>query len=550
MKASEVRLQKLLDGKIQYRVPLFQRTYSWDEENWERLWDDILEIYAQDEPTTHFMGAIVTLPLPDAPERASKHLLIDGQQRLTTILALLAAIRRRADEAGDPDRLGDQIFEECLINKFATTEEERFKLIPTQRDRDALTALILGDGQVAENGIIDAWQFFYKAIDAGDAEGKQINLLRLKACVTDYLDLVSITLDQGDSPNRIFESLNNTGMQLGPSDLIRNYLFMRILDVAEQERVYKQEWFPMQEALQDQLSDFFWRYLMKDGALPRWDDTYDYMRDALKDGSDLEIPGVVRTLGAFSRLYLRLWKPETYEPDGETQAQLMRLNAWEVDVAYPFFLNLLDWAACGLVMMNEVKRVLGLTESFIVRRTICGVPTNRLRRIFAKMSGEVDSARCIESCADYLRANEWPSDAEFEEKFCTARVYVSGRLSRTRLVLSVLERSFGHKEPVALQSQITIEHVMPQTLNAEWRQMLGERCDEVHSRWLHTIGNLTLSGYNSEMGNDPFDKKKEILRGSHIELNSSIVNQDVWNEDRIVERGKAMAVKAVQIWPR
>lgn len=551
MKASEVRFQQLLNGRIQYRVPLFQRTYSWNQNQWEKLWDDILEIYMLDKPRNHFIGAVVTLPIHDAPERAAKFILIDGQQRLTTLLLLLAVIMKKAEQMGLKS-LVEQISEECLINKHATAEEERIKVLPTKRDRLPFRTSITMQTPDAATQIGAAWCFFEKAIEDGDLLGKPIDLPKLKVRVTDYLDLVSITLDPDDSPHRIFESLNNTGMKLGPSDLIRNYLFMCIPDEHRQQDTYDSAWFPMQEGLGDHLDDFFWRYLMKDGALIRWEETYSQMQAVVEGDRKLEnsqIPDFLCELGVYSSYYRRLIWPDKYEENAALREHLSHLNSWEVEVAYPFLLNVFDTLAHGRITEEEVGHILSMIESFVVRRGVCGIPTNRLRYIFANMSPNIEAANHVESSREYLLRNEWPTDAEFRDKFQTFRLY-SGRLARTRLVLGALERSFGHKETVDLNETITIEHIMPQTLNEQWRTMLGERALEIHAQWLHTVGNLTLSGYNPDMGNQPFEEKKKVLRDSHIELNRDIVACEVWDESTIEVRSAMLADRAVAVWKR
>lgn len=550
MKAGEVNFQQLLNGKIQYRVPLFQRTYSWDEKQWAELWDDILEIYMLDKARNHFIGAIVTLPIHDAPEAVAKFILIDGQQRLTTLLLLLAIIGKKAEQNG-LQSLVEQIKDECLINKYANLEEERIKLLPTKRDRLAFQTAISMQTPDNNSQIGAAWRFFEKAIDDGDLSARPIELSRLKVRLTDYLDLVSITLAPDDSPHRIFESLNNTGMRLGPSDLIRNYFFMRIPNEQKQQDTYDNSWFPMQEKLGGDLDSFFWRYLMKDGSLVRWDETYSQMKDLVEDDKKLEVPQIpdfLRELGVYSSYYSRLIWPGKYEQSAVLRKQLSRLNTWEVEVAYPFLLNVFDALASGKTTEKEVSSILSMIESFVVRRVVCGLPTNRLRYIFAGMSSNINVTNYAESSREHLLKNEWPGDTEFRNKFQIFRLYLPSRLARTRLILVTLERSFGHKEAVELTDTITVEHIMPQTLNEQWQGMLGEQASVIHNEWLHTIGNLTLSGYNPDMGNQPFDDKKKILSDSHIELNRDIVACNVWNEDTIKARAAMLADRALTIW--
>jgi len=557
MDAGGVRFQELLNGNIQYRVPLFQRTYSWDEENWERLWEDLLEIYAMNTLRGHFLGAIVTLPIPDSPESCSKYMVIDGQQRLTTLFILLASIRDAAKLSPETEQLAQRIEEESLINKFASVPEEREKMRPTQQDRDAFVAVVSGKPFAGESRVVRARAFFTKELTKGDLEDNPIDLFRFKTCLTDYLDLVSIKLEQQDSPHRIFESLNNTGMALSASDLIRNHIFMQIPQESEQNRLYTDYWFPMQKRMEldsgsSSLSDFFWRYLMKDGDSPRYDEVFEGMRNRIDKqvevGSNLE--DVLKELDQFSEYYLNIWKPEPNEPSEDIKQQLLRLNQWEVDVAYPFLLNCLDKRHNEIIDDGELLEILRMIESFVVRRIICGIPTNRLRRAFGQMTDQISDENFVGSCKEYLMRNEWPTDKEFHEKFQTARVYIRSRLSRLRLILSSLESSFEHHEPIEITDQITIEHIMPQTLSPAWENALGERFGEIYDSLLHTIGNLTYSGYNSEMGNESFEEKKETLSQSHFELNRDIIEASEWTEGELRDRGERLAGCALNIWKR
>ena len=484
MKAGEVILQDLLNGKLQYRVPIFQRTYSWDEEQWERLWDDILELYAMSSPRKHFIGSIVTQPIPDAPEHAAKFMLIDGQQRMTTLLLLLAVIRFHASRSPEDTTLAGEIADTCLRNVHISDTAEQFKLRPTLRDQEAFRQAMEGEIPVEAGRIGKAWDYFSKMVESGDHENNPIRLRQLKERTTYYLDLVSIKLETGDSPNRIFESLNNTGVRLKAADLVRNYVFMRISDEGQQNRAYEQIWFPMQEALGDSMDDFFWRYSMKDGSLTRWDDIFDDTKAALDKLPNEETIPSLKDFSKFSEYYLRIKEPRQREASQVIADQLDRLNDWEVDVSYPFLLTLFDMQANTQVQTEEIVNVLKMIESFVVRRTICGVPTNRLRRIFAGMVVQCRAIDVVWSCREYLQNNDWPLDDEFYEKLVNYRVYNPARLARTRLILRSIESSFGHKESPAVTDDITIEHIMPQHLTDEWMEMLGNDPRLVHSRWL------------------------------------------------------------------
>jgi len=557
MKAGEVKFQDLLNGKIQYRVPLFQRTYSWKEENWQRLWDDILEIYALEPPRSHFIGAVVTQPIGGSPEHPAKYLLIDGQQRMMTLFIILACIRDAAKNAGEGSPLVEEIDDDCVFNKYAKNPDEREKMRPTQRDAAEFKAILAGEWASAAGQVGQACHFYRGVLKKGDLDGNHIDSAKLKSCVTDYLDLVSVRLDADDSAPRIFESLNNTGMALTASDLVRNHIFMSIADEHEQQVAYELHWMPMQVRMEEPsgnsaLSDFFWRFLMMDGSLPRYDEVFEGMRgwieEELKNGKTMV--ETLAELNSLSELYVRLWKPASAESVQVIKTQLERLNQWEVDVAYPFTLASMRRWQSGEIDEDRLLAVLKMIESYAVRRLAAAIPTNRLRRIFANMSGRIDWRDYVRSSAAYLMDNEWPTDKAFHEAFQTTRVYIPGRLSRTRLILTSLEQSYEHHEQIVMTDQITIEHLMPQTLNDDWLSELGDDALETHENYLHTVGNLTYSGYNYDMGNMPFVKKKETLGLSHFELNRRIIRAETWDANAIRSRAQELADRALAIWKR
>ncbi len=556
MHAGEVVFQKLLDGKTQYRIPLFQRTYNWREEQWKQLWNDIMEIYSMDTPRNHFVGSIVTYPIHGLPGDVNKHVMIDGQQRMTTLLILLGVIRNHAHQA--PEKwpgLPDEIRSTCLINEFAEDPEERIKLMPSRRDREPFDTLINDSRMLdATKQVVKAWQYFDRKLRHGDNNKNSINLKQLKICVTDRLDLVSIALDSRDNPNRIFESLNYTGMPLTASDLIRNYLFMNIREVARQDSAYDKYWYPMQEMLGKHLDDFFWRYLMMDGSLPRnrSKDIFDGVRDLVgHQPTDDQTEKALRQFNKFSRYYAQLAEVDTSGLTVATIEQIHRLNQWQIDVAYPFLMKSLDHIGSSIKECDFLE-VMQMIESFVVRRAACNIPTNSLRRYFSQMAAGVDFIKFTTSSKEYLSEKgwHWPSDDRFREGFLQFQVYNRTRLSRANLILWSLERAFEHKEMPARTDKIEIEHIMPQTLTPEWIDTLGSNVIEIHDRWLHTIGNLTLTAYNTELSNMNFADKKRILIASKFSLSSSLISLCKWDEDRIKERGRELSEMAVKIWSR
>ena len=282
MKANEVKLADLLNGTVQYRVPLFQRRYSWGQVEWDQLWKDLSELYGSDDSESHFIGAVVTAPVADAPERAAKYLLIDGQQRLTTILVMLKALGDVARGAAD-DFVVEQI--DRHLRNHTKLAEERAKLQPTQDDRAGFEAVLAG--KEGDTRFHQAYRRFRERYGEGDEQGQPFDLGRLVTAVLSRLELVSVRLEANDSPHRIFESLNSKGMDLTAADLIRNHVFMRLAnDAPRQEAAYMELWRPMEQQLGQHFTGFFWRFLMIDGSLPAWDQIFAAFRGKFREVGD------------------------------------------------------------------------------------------------------------------------------------------------------------------------------------------------------------------------------------------------------------------------
>ena len=592
----QAKLQSMLAGVVQYRIPLFQRTYNWGETQWGRLWDDIVTIYGADEPRTHFVGSVVTQRMPGAAGGATKYAVIDGQQRLITLSILLCAIRDRARQESDKwGNLPDAVQKMYLINEFADVPAERDKLAPTLGDAAPFRAMIDGDAN-GENQVGAAWRYFSDALSKSDANGNPLDLRKFANCVAARLDIVSITLNPNDNPNRIFESLNYTGLSLNAFDLIRNYVFMNIRDPRKQDAAYEGHWYPMQKELEglrrktgdDQQTAFFWRYLMMDGSLPKLErgEIFDGVKREIGDGDDDSIIEVLGRFHEFSNYYLQVVKPSRYGRHKGVSGQINRLKSWGLDISYSFLMKALSYVESGDIAPSDLEKVARMLESFVIRRHALGHNQTGLRDLFDGMSANVDfennfvesSRECLmdwrrawpanavqttldldlgpETYNDYLAriANwkwGWPNDDSLIQGLVNLRLYLPNRLRRTRLVLDTLERELSGEEVVDLSDDnITIEHIMPRTLTREWRLVLGPDADEVHSQWIDTLGNLTLTAYNSELGNMLFSEKKAILTKDKISLNSSLKDVDEWNAETIERRGRDLAELAAKLWPR
>lgn len=548
MEARPSKITEFFDGTKQMMVPLFQRSYEWTAKDWETLWADLLEQYERSEEdtvATHFTGAIVTAPARSVPVGVSKFLVIDGQQRLTTIAVLICAMRTFLD----PESKEYRRLTKLLINEDYD-ELDYFKLLPTQPDRPAFQALVGAKPQPGTR-FTEALEFFKKKIAGTDSDGEKLDLDRLTNAIQNRLTVVAIHLGDTDDPYLIFESLNAKGAPLTQADLIRNYLLLRLHSNAQQKS-YEEAWLPMQALLPgEHLTEFMRQFLMMTGEEVAKSAIYSVLKRRLLSVSDASIATELQRMQQASLLYAEivgLKKPV----DENIAAGLGRLRRWEIATANPFVLKLLEAKSKGTVSAADVAKCLATIESFAVRRTVCGVPTNQLKRIFLSIAKEMPNADIpawlSKTLATGTSGRRWPKDEEFKESLLRYRAYAQP-IDRCKFLLETLEEHHGHKEPATFESA-TIEHVMPQTLNAEWRTMLGASADDIHEKWLDLLGNLTLTGYNSELSNDPFPRKKALLSDSHFEMNKWIAAREQWTETELRERTDLVFTKAKAIWPR
>ncbi|MBK6530174.1 MAG: DUF262 domain-containing protein [Deltaproteobacteria bacterium] len=530
-------------------VPLFQRPYEWDVGSWQTLWDDIMEHYnrAEDDPpdASHFTGAIVTAPARSVPVGVSKYLVIDGQQRLTTLAILLCAIRNRMPTEHRQYR---QISRLLLNEDYEGTD--LYKLLPTQPDRPAWVSLLEDPRRSPASRFLRAFRFFVERLEGKDDDDLPIDPHRLFETVQQRLHVVFINLGENDDPYLIFESLNYKGTPLTQADLVRNYLLLR-LQTGAQEKIYQQHWLPMQERLRDALPEFVRQYLMQKGEEVAKGDVYSVLKKRTLAVSDALMPAEIERLNAASVHYQYIIDPRTVK-NARLQRSLTRLLRWEMATCHPLLLRLYTGHATGDVTDAELIDCLEIIESFGVRRYICGVPTNQLKRIFLSLMGVVQRGQT----AANLRANlakgslgrRWPKDVEFKAAWLKFRLY-SRPVDRCKFILESLEDAHGHREG-GDPSAATIEHIMPQTLSPAWREAPGANAEATHEQWLHTVGNLTLSAYNSELSNSAFGRKKDMLADSHFELNRSVVAQADWDAVAIEQRAGALCTLAQNVWAR
>ena len=539
MQAKETKLQDIIEGTKQYVIPLFQRTYSWTIKEWDTLWKDLVEISEMESPRTHFIGSIVNMPTTSVPEGVAKYLLIDGQQRLTTIFVLLILLRNKA-RVNQNNRFADEINNTLLVNQYKDGIDY-FKLLPTQVDRTAFQNLINGSSNDVENQLTRAYVFFEKKFRQVEIEPD-----KLKKIITTYFSVVSIVLDADDNPYLVFESLNAKGRPLTQSDLIRNYFFMRI-HTNNQEDIYSKYWLPMQLALGESLTEFIRHFLMRNGSIIKQGDVYYALKENVSSSNAIDY---LKELKKFSTYYQRLINPE-FEPEEDIRKYFNRLNRIEVTTAYPLLLNFYSNYDEGIITRTDFVIILKTLENFLIRRFVCNVASNQLNKIFPAIYPQIIpkyNDKIVEGLKVVLQSRGYPKDNEFFLRFMETKFYGAGdRQIKTKLILETLEENFGHKEKVPFEN-LTIEHVMPQTISEWWQNELGREWQETHDLFLHTIGNLTLTAYNTELSNDTFPIKKVKLKESHLELNKYFDQLSKWTRKEIEERAEALAKKSLEIW--
>ena len=541
MQASETKLQEIIEGNKQYVVPLFQRTYSWKKSQWESLWNDILELYHSDNRRPHFMGSIVTMPTSAIPEGVSKYLLIDGQQRLTTIFILLCALRDKAKNIHD--ELAAEIHNTIIVNPYKKGLDH-YKLQPTQVDRQSFHSLINGQDYVNNSGITECYLFFEKKIRQSN-----LDFSDLKKVICSYLSIVSVVLSTEDNPYLVFESLNAKGEPLTQADLIRNYFFLRI-NTENQDDAYNKYWLPMQQTLDVNLTEFIRHYLTRDGVEIKKDEVYFQIKERMikRDAIDY-----LKDLYEFSEYYAKLLDP-LKENNLKIRRCLERINRLEVATVYPFLLNCYHDYEENKLSEADFIAVLQILENFIIRRFICNVQTRGLNRIFSVLYYQVSKASNL-AHADFverlkldLQNRDYPKDTEFKDRLLDVKLYGTGRTCKGKLILESIEESFHHKEQVSF-TNLTIEHIMPQTITKWWQEHLGEEVHITHDLLLHSLGNITITAYNGELYNLEFIEKKEILINSHLEINKYFENQETWKREDIEKRSLYLVEKVLQICP-
>ena len=557
MTATEANLLSFLSESPQFVIPIYQRTYSWTERECSQLWDDILRSGNDEDITAHFIGSIVYIGKGHYQVSTQSSLLvIDGQQRLTTVMLILEALARRLGNSAPVDGFSAKEIRDFYLLDPRKNGERSFKLLLTQTDKQSLLALLTQKSQPdkASLRITENFAFFEDQVKALGNDLAPLCKGLTKLMVVD----VALSRDQ-DNPQLIFESMNSTGRELSQADLIRNFILMG-LEPGQQAKLYEDHWRPMevafgQEAYGKHFDSFMRHYLtLRTWNIPKKDAVYEAFK-AFANTPEVVTAGMrdlVAQIHTYARHYCAMALNQ--ETDKGLALACRDLRELKVDVAYPLFLELYDDYAQKRLNKDDFVQALRLVEAYVFRRAVCAIPPNSLNKTFSTFGRALRKDRYLESIQAHFLImpahRRFPNDEEFMRKLKERDLY---HFPRRSYLLRRLE-NHDRKEPV-LVHEYTIEHILPQNenLSSEWRKALGSNWREVQETWLHTLGNLTLTGYNTEYGDRPFADKRDMrggFRESPLKLNRHLGSLEAWDETAIRERAKRLAGKAAKVWAR
>ncbi|GAA9571549.1 DUF262 and DUF1524 domain-containing protein [Helicobacter pylori] len=544
MKADATTLLNFIKGNQnnQLVIPIYQRLYSWEKEQCKQLWDDIIKIGGSDQIEGHFIGSILYV-LDGITHSNNVLLIIDGQQRLTTITLLLTALRNHLSDEVKRKEIEDHY----LINSDKDGDK-KFRLILSESDKDTLLSLIDKDRRKPSepsSKIVENFKLFEERVS------KNTDKLETIFKGLEKLMIVKIALKKGkDDPQLIFESMNSKGIELTQTDLIRNYVVMET-EIEKQEGFYNKYWRAMEEEFKQNKKwfDRFVRHYLtiKTREIPNINKVYVALKDyRQKEGIGIEdlLKDLQKYCGYFCQIVFKK------EADKDLNKALGFLVDLEMDVIYPLLLELYSDYKGGVLSKADFIPIIALIESYICRRAVCGIPSNGLNKFFASFTRHIQKDEYFKSLKvhfGYLTEKQrFPNNDEFKEEFMRKDFY------KFELITYFFNRmeNFERKERVYTH-EYTTEHIMPQTLTEEWERDLGENFQAIHDKYLHTIGNLTLTGYNPEYGNKSFQEKRDMEKGfkdSPLRLNQGLRDLESFGEEEIKKRANDLADLALKIW--
>lgn len=542
-------------NKKQYCIPVFQRDYAWTEEQCTKLFEDIVMAYKKDRP--HFCGSFVYAPL-GSKKHIDSYIIIDGQQRFTTLYILIKALADLADDDRDKEALQRYLYNEDKFGRYGLDEKSKLKLKPVKTDNDQLLLLMSGKIEQMDKsrrGIIyHNYMLFMQLIKSFLEESSANSVLMINDGI-EKLICADIRLDTDDNAQEIFERINSTGIKLGLADLIRNYILMTDTD---QERLYEEYWLTVQNLLPDKLLDnFFIDYLnMKSDGFVKESEAYKSFKQVYVEGKYDNEKMLQEILHYAKQYYVFCYGSSDF--GAEVNKALAGLRKLKQTTVYLFLFRVFDDYENGIINKNELARVLKMLLSYSIRRLVCEIGSNTLRGLYKTLYGRVFEQKenkntyydsLVSFFLQQTSKNTIPSDNEFVTALQEKNLYSKNALCK--YLLCAIENQ--GKETLDTEN-LSIEHIMPQNknLSMSWQKMLGENWQSVHEKYLHTLGNLTLTGYNSELGDKPFEKKKEKLEETitHITvLYSDVKDKSEWNSVNMEKRAKRLAEIILKLFP-
>ena len=556
MKATEAKLLAFLKKSTQFIIPIYQRTYSWTEKECRQLWDDVLRAGRNDNTSVHFIGSVVYIEKGLFQVMNQPPLLvIDGQQRLTTISLLLEALARQLGDTEPLDGFSAKKLRSYYLLNPLEDGDRGYKLLLTQTDKDTLLALVQQKNLPKEQSlrVRENFEFFEKQISAYKDDIALLCQGLAKLVIVD----VALNRDQ-DNPQLIFESMNSTGRELSQADLVRNFILMG-LEPDHQTRLYEDHWRPMevefgQEAYGSYFDSFMRHYLtVKTGEIPNIRDVYEAFKNHVraKDSTAIGVDQLVADIHGYARYFCAMALGK--ETDKLLAEAFQDLRELKVDVAYPFLLELYHDYRNNDLPQEDLLDAVRLTEAYVFRRAVCAIPTNSMNKTFATFGRMFKKDRYRESIHAHFMLlpsyRRFPKDEEFKREIKVRDLYKF----RSRSYWLRRMENHGRKERVPVD-EYTIEHILPQNenLSQAWRQSLGPEWQRIQQTWLHSLGNLTLTGYNAEYSDRPFLYKRDMEKGgfktSPLRLNEGLGQVEVWDEAAIQSRAERLASQAVDVW--
>jgi len=556
MKATEINLLTFLQKTQQFIIPIYQRPYSWTLKQCRQLWNDIERLATEDDNRSggHFIGSMVYIQKGIYQSSVVPQLLvIDGQQRLTTVTLLLFALAKALEKSGQHSDITPKKIHNYYLFNSNEEDDLYYKLFLTRNDKETLHTLLsnvpLPTPQSPQ--IIENYKFFEKQLNQ-----TEIPLNTLYEAFQ-KLVMVDIALDrEKDNPQRIFESLNSTGLDLSQADLIRNYVLMG-MEPKNQEALYNDYWYRMEQGFghteyKARFDRFMRDYLtIKLNRIPNIRSVYEEFKNLIQaDKNYAAIKTLIAEIHNYATIYMRIALGG--EEDPVIRQHLNDIVILKVEVAYPFLLQVYADYQKEIIDRNTLAEILKIVESYVFRRSVCGIPTASLNKTFASLNQEIDKNNYLQSVqAAFLLMETYrrfPRNEEFSSELLIKDAY---NFSRRNYLLNKLE-NFGRKEKIYAEDY-TIEHIMPQnpSLSENWQNDLGENWQEVQHKYLHTLGNLTLTGYNAELSDKPFQEKRTAEGGfqdSPLWLNHSLTKVESWNEENIKARCGKLIERAIQVW--